>query len=56
LAAGWIGGMLPFIVAWLNQKLGSAGGGLWYPAIYLLLAAVIGLFYLPESIRCDLND
>jgi len=56
LAAGWAGGMLPFIVAWLNQKLGSTEGGLWYPAIYLLFAALIGLFYLPESIKYDLND
>ena len=56
LAAGWVGGMLPFIVAWLSQKLGSTEGGLWYPAIYLLFAALIGLFYLPESIKYDLND
>jgi len=48
--------MLPFIVAWLSQKLGSTEGGLWYPAIYLLFAALIGLFYLPESIKYDLND
>ncbi|QWD26900.1 MHS family MFS transporter [Polynucleobacter paneuropaeus] len=56
MAAGWVGGMLPFIIAWLNQKLGGSEGGLWYPATYLLLAAVIALIYLPESIKYDLND
>lgn len=56
MAAGWVGGMLPFIIAWLNQKLGGSEGGLWYPATYLLLAAVIALIYLPESIKYNLND
>ncbi|MEI8077965.1 MAG: MFS transporter, partial [Betaproteobacteria bacterium] len=31
LAAGWIGGLLPLIVTWLNQEWGSALAGLWYP-------------------------
>jgi len=56
LAAGWVGGMLPLIVAWLNQKMGNSEGGLWYPAIYLFLAAVVAQIYLPESIKYDLND
>ncbi|QWD87134.1 MFS transporter [Polynucleobacter paludilacus] len=49
LAAGWIGGMLPFIVAWINHRLTSQVGGLYYPAILLLLACVIAFFWLPET-------
>jgi MFS family permease len=49
LAAGWIGGMLPFIVTWLNQTMGSNLAGLWYPTIFLATAAVVALIYLPET-------
>jgi len=49
LAAGWIGGLLPFIVTWLNQAQGNCLAGLWYPTVFLLCAAVVALLYLPET-------
>jgi MFS family permease len=55
LAAGWIGGLLPLIVTWLNQQWGTATAGLWYPTIFLASAGLTALFYLPETKKVDLN-
>lgn len=55
LAAGWIGGLLPLIVTWLNQHWESTVAGLWYPTIFLASGAVIALLYLPESLKVDLR-
>lgn len=49
LAAGWIGGLLPLIVTWLNQEWGNALAGLWYPTIFLGAAFVLAWLYLPET-------
>ena len=49
LAAGWIGGLLPFAVTWLNHQLGNDLGGLWYPTIFLTCAAILAMLYLPET-------
>jgi len=54
LAAGWIGGLLPLIVTWLNQVFGNHLAGLWYPTIFLLSAAIVALIYLPETKNKDL--
>ena len=54
LAAGWIGGMLPLIVTWLNQVWGNSLAGLWYPTIFLLCASAIAIFALPETNKIDL--
>lgn len=48
LAAGWIGGMSPFMVTWLGVRFGDPLAGLWYPTALLIVAAVIGLLFLPE--------
>ena len=55
LAAGWIGGLLPVVVTWLNQLWGDNLAGLWYPTIFLASAAVIGLIYLPETSKVNLS-
>ena len=49
LAAGWIGGLLPLIVTWLNQYWESSIAGLWYPTIFLASGAIVALIYLPET-------
>jgi hypothetical protein len=54
LAAGWIGGLLPLIVTWLNQEWLSDIAGLWYPTVFLALGAVIATLYLPETKRVNL--
>jgi MFS family permease len=56
LAAGWIGGMLPLTVTWLNQRWGDDLAGLWYPAIFLAVGAIIALIYLPETKDQSLLD
>ena len=49
LAAGWIGGLLPLIVTWLNKEFSSELAGLWYPTIFLAIAAGLAIFFLPET-------
>jgi MFS family permease len=49
LAAGWIGGMLPFIVTWLNKEYSSQLAGLWYPTIFLAIATGLAILFLPET-------
>lgn len=55
LAAGWIGGMLPLIVTWLNQAWGNNLAGLYYPIIFLMGAAITALIYLPETQKNSLD-
>ena len=55
LAAGWIGGLLPLIVTWLNQAWGNSLAGLWYPTLFLGAAAIATFFYLPETKRINLS-
>jgi MFS family permease len=55
LAAGWIGGLLPLIVTWLNQEWGSSVAGLWYPTLFLASGAIVALIYLPETKRISLS-
>jgi MFS family permease len=54
LAAGWIGGLLPLIVTWLNQQWASNIVGLWYPTIFLASGAVVAILYLPETRKTNL--
>jgi len=56
LAAGWIGGLLPLIVAWINQALGNSLAGLWYPTIFVGCASVAALIYLPETNHNNLKN
>jgi MFS family permease len=56
LAAGWIGGLLPLIVTLLNNKFSNQLAGLWYPTIFLAIAAGLAIFYLPETRKRDLSN
>jgi hypothetical protein len=55
LAAGWIGGLLPLIITWMNQYWNSNIAGIWYPIIYLIFAGVFAYFALPETSKHDLS-
>lgn len=55
LAAGWIGGLLPLIITWLNQQWSSDVAGLWYPTIFLGSGAIVAILYLPETRNSNLN-
>ncbi len=54
LAAGWIGGLLPLIVTWINQRWQSDSAGLWYPTLFLASAAIVAILYLPETRKTNL--
>ena len=54
LAAGWIGGLLPLIMTWLNQTWGNNLAGLWYPIVFLGLATIITWLHLPETKEAEL--
>jgi hypothetical protein len=56
LAAGWIGGLLPLIVTWLNQQWVSDVAGLWYPTLFLAIGSVVALIYLPETKQVNLSN
>ena len=56
LAAGWIGGLLPLIVSWINQRFDNPLAGLWYPTIFLCISALLAIFYLPETRDKDLSN
>jgi MFS family permease len=56
LAAGWIGGLLPLIVTWLNQHWENYLAGLWYPTIFLASGAIVAMLYLPETRKIKLNE
>jgi MFS family permease len=49
LAAGWIGGLLPLIVTWINQACGTDLIGLWYPIIFLACASIFAAWFMPET-------
>jgi len=55
LAAGWIGGLLPLIVTWLNQHWESNLAGLWYPTVFLAGGAIVAILYLPETHKTNLH-
>ena len=55
LAAGWVGGLLPLIVTWLNQNWGSSLAGLWYPTIFLGIAGITAFLFLPETKNRNLS-
>jgi len=55
LAAGWIGGLSPYMVTLIADKSGSTLMGLGYPTALLLVALVVGYFFLPETRGADLN-
>lgn len=55
LAAGWIGGLSPYMVTLIAGKSGSVLLGLAYPTALLVVALVVGYFFLPETRGADLN-
>ena len=55
LAAGWIGGLLPFFITLINDQVDSPLAGLWYPTVFLAIAFIVGLRYLPETRGTDLS-
>ncbi|SPD67189.1 Sugar transporter (plasmid) [Cupriavidus taiwanensis] len=55
LGAGWVGGMLSFVVTAMNVSSGDVYFGLWYPVVIAGLAFVIGMVFVPETRGRDLS-
>ena len=56
IAAGWIGGLLPLMVTWLNQRWESDLAGMWYPILFLTTSAIVAFIYLPETNKVSLHN
>ena len=56
LAAGWVGGLLPFFITLINDATDNPLAGLWYPTALLAIAFIVGLKYLPETRGVDLSE
>ncbi len=56
LAAGWMGGLSPLMIALISARTGDPLAGLIYPTVLLLLALILGALYLPETRGIDLSD
>ena len=56
LAAGWIGGMSPFMVTLLGVKLGDPVSGLIYPVVLLSIAFIVGWRFMPETQNTALEN
>ena len=55
LAAGWIGGLSPYMVTLIADQSGSVLLGLGYPTALLAIALVVGWLFLPETRGADLR-
>ncbi len=56
LAAGWMGGMSPLMVAFIANRTGMPLAGLLYPTLLLAIALLLGCRYLPETRGADLSQ
>jgi MFS family permease len=54
LGVGWIGGFLPTVAFAIVAITGDIYSGLWYPVLIALFSAVVGGFFLPETLNRNL--
>jgi MFS family permease len=52
---GWFGGFLPPVAFAMVAASGDIYFGLWYPVAVAALTVVVGLFFLPETRRRDID-
>jgi len=55
LAAGWIGGLSPYMVTLIAERSGHVLLGLGYPTALLFVALAVGYRFLPETRGANLN-
>lgn len=53
---GWFGGFLPTTAFAIVAATGNIYNGLWYPVIVALMTALIGLVFLPETFKRDIDS
>jgi MFS family permease len=52
---GWFGGLLPATAFAIVASTGDIYAGLWYPIIFAAITAVVGFFFLPETMDFDIK-
>lgn len=53
---GWFGGFLPTTAFAMVAATGDIYYGLWYPIVVAALTVVVGLLFLPETFRRNIDD
>lgn len=53
---GWFGGFLPTTAFAMVAATGDIYYGLWYPIVVCALTVVVGLVFLPETFRRNIDD
>jgi len=53
---GWFGGFLPTTAFAMVAATGDIYYGLWYPVVVCAMTAIIGLLFLPETFRRDIDE
>ena len=53
---GWFGGFLPTTAFAMVAATGNIYYGLWYPVLIAGMTAVIGILFLPETFRRNIDD
>jgi MFS family permease len=53
---GWFGGFLPTTAFAMVAATGDIYYGLWYPVVVAALTLVLGLFFLPETFRRNIDQ
>ena len=56
IANGWFGGFLPTTAFAMVAATGDIYSGLWYPVVVAGLTVVIGLLFLPETFRRNIDQ
>ncbi|MBD8679695.1 MFS transporter [Sphingomonas sp. CFBP 13720] len=52
---GWFGGFLPTTAFAMVAATGDIYYGLWYPVVLAIVTLVLGLLFLPETFKRDIN-
>ena len=52
---GWIGGFMPTIGFAMVAATGNIYQGLWYAVTIAAITAVVGIFFLPETYKRDIE-
>jgi MFS family permease len=55
IGTGWFGGFLPATAFAMVAASGNIYFGLWFPVSVSAVCAVVGLFFLPETYKRDIN-
>ena len=53
---GWFGGFLPTTAFAMVAATGDIYYGLWYPIVVAVVTLLVGLFFLPETFRRNIDD